>query len=207
MVFPSSTILKRTRTPRSDEAMSGVSGLMNTALVDAYDWGQFRTLVDIGGGSGSTLAAILEANPNVSGILFDRDHVIERGQELLAQRGLSDRCRTHVGSFFDAVPTGADGYFMKHILHDWTDEDCLRILHACHRAMPDNARLLVCEKVIVSGNDRQFGKLTDLVMLAMTDGGRERTETEFRDLLAAVSFHLVRIVPTRSDNALLEVMK
>src|ERR1700682_4314233 len=90
--------------------------------------GAWGTLVDVAGGVGSTLAAILQANPRMQGVLFDLPHVIERGREHLATQGVAARCRTEAGSFFDAVPSGADAYFMKHILHDWDDDDCLRIL-------------------------------------------------------------------------------
>ncbi len=190
---------------RFDEGMVASSRLLNETLVDAYEWNRFGTLVDVAGGVGSTLAAILRANPNIQGVLFDVPHVIERGRDYLAGQGMATRCRTEAGSFFEAIPGGGDAYFMKHIIHDWDDEDCLRILRNCKAAMPDHAKLLVCEKVIPPGNEPSIAKIMDLVMLTLTDGGRERTEPEFRALFARAGLHLARVVPTKSDNSILEL--
>jgi hypothetical protein len=192
---------------RFDNGMVASSRLMNEALVEAYEWSRFGTLVDVAGGLGSTLAAILLANPPVRGVLFDLPHVIERARDHLAQQGLAERCRTQTGSFFDAVPPGADAYFMKHIIHDWNDEDCVRILRNCGAAMPGHAKLLVCEKLIPPDDGPSLAKTMDLVMLVMTDGGRERTEQEFRELFARAGLRLARIVPTRVDNCILEVVR
>lgn len=192
---------------RFDEAMTTSSRLMNEALVGAYEWGRFGTLVDVAGGAGSTLAAILQANPRMHGVLFDLPHVIERGRDRLVKQGVVARCRTESGSFFDAVPAGADAYFMKHIIHDWGDEDCLRILGNCRVAMSDQAKLLICEKIVPPGNEPGLVKTMDLVMLVLTDGGRERTEQEFRDLFGRAGLRLARIVPTSVDNVILEVCK
>lgn len=192
---------------RFDEGMVASSRLMNEAIVDAYDWGRIGMLVDVGGGVGSTLAAILRANPRIKGVLFDLPHVIERGRDYLAEQGVAARCRTETGSFFDAIPSGADAYFVKHIIHDWDDEDCVRILANCKAAMPDHANLLVCEKVVPPGNEPSVAKTIDLVMLVLTDGGRERTEQEFRDLFARAGLRLARVVPTRADNSILVVTK
>jgi hypothetical protein len=114
---------------------------------------------------------------------------------------------TETGSFFDAIPTGADAYFMKHIIHDWDDENCLRILRNCRAAMSDRAKLLVCEKVVPPGNAPSAAKTMDLVMLVLTDGGRERTEQEFRELFARAGLRLARVVPTKVDNSILEVTR
>jgi hypothetical protein len=190
-----------------DEAMVASSRLMNDAIVEAYEWSQFGTLADIAGGMGSTLAAILRANPAVRGVLFDLDHVAERAHEHLREQGVAARCRIESGSFFEAVPEGADAYFMKHILHDWSDADCLRILANCARAMSDRAKLLVCEKLVPPGNDPNVAKTMDLVMLVMTDGGRERTEAEFRGLFTRAGLRMARAVPTPADNYILEVTK
>lgn len=192
---------------RFDEAMVNASHLVNKALVDGYEWGRFATLVDVAGGAGSTLSAILRANPGLHGVLFDLPHVIERARAHLAQEGVASRCRIESGSFFDAVPAGADAYFMKHIIHDWGDEDCLRILRNCRTAMPDHATLLVCERIVPPGNEPSLAKTMDLVMMVLTDGGLERTEQEFRDLFARAGLRLARVVPTAADNAILEVTK
>jgi hypothetical protein len=192
---------------RFDEAMVASSRLMNDAIVEAYDWAQFGTLADVAGGMGSTLAAILRANSTLRGVLFDLGHVVERAREHLREQGVADRCRTQSGSFFESLPAGADAYFMKHILHDWDDADCLRILGNCANAMTDHAKLLVCEKIVPPGNGFSVAKTIDLVMLVQTDGGRERTEGEFRDLFARAGLQLARVVATRADNSILEVTK
>jgi len=192
---------------RFDEGMVASSRLMNPAIVEAYQWDQFGSLVDVAGGVGSTLAAILGANPRIEGVLFDVPHVIERGRDYLAKQGVAARCRTEAGSFFDTIPSGADAYFLKHIIHDWGDEDCLRILRNCKAAMPDHAKLLVCEKVVPPGNEASVTKIMDLVMLVLTDGGRERTELEFRDLFARAGLRLARVLPTKVDNSILELTK
>ncbi len=192
---------------RFDEGMVTASRLVNEALVEAYEWGRLGTLVDVAGGVGSTLAAILRANPRVQGVLFDLPHVIERSRGYLDQEGVTDRCRTETGSFFEAIPTGADAYFMKHIIHDWDDEDCLRILRNCRAAMAGHAKLLVCERVIAPGGEPSLANTFDLVMLALTDGGRERTEQEFRDLFGRAGLRLARVVPTKIDHRILEVTR
>jgi O-methyltransferase domain/Dimerisation domain len=192
---------------RFDNAMAASSRLMNEALVEAYEWGQFGTLVDVAGGVGSTLAAILRANPGVRGVLFDLPHVIERGRDYLARQGLAARCQAQTGSFFDWVPSGGDAYFMKHIIHDWNDEDCLRILRNCRGAMSDHAKLLVCEKLIPPDDRPSVAKTMDLIMLVMTDGGRERTEQEFRELFARAGMRLAKVVLTKVDNCILEVVR
>jgi hypothetical protein len=192
---------------RFDEAMVNSSRLINEALVEAYEWSQFATLVDVAGGVGSTLAAILRANPALQGVLFDLPHVIERGRIYLTQEGVAPRCRTETGSFFDSIPPGADAYFMKHIIHDWDDEDCIRILQRCRAAMPDHAKLLVCEKLVPTGNEPSFAKTMDLVMMVMTHGGMERNEQQFRDLFARAGLRLIRVVPTRAENSILEVTR
>jgi hypothetical protein len=192
---------------RFDEGMVNSSRLMNEAIVEAYDWSQFGILVDVAGGVGATLAAILLANPRMQGVLFDLPRVIERARDYLSQEGVAERTRMVAGSFFQAVPTGADAYFMKHIIHDWNDERCLCILRNCEAAMPDHGVLLVSERVMPTGNEPSVAKIADLVMLVLTDGGRERTEPEFRDLFERAGLRLARVVPTRTDNSLLEVTK
>jgi hypothetical protein len=192
---------------RFDEGMISASGLINQAIVEAYEWGRVGTLVDVAGGAGSTLAAILQANAHLQGVLFDLPQVIERSRDHLAAQGVAARCRTETGSFFDTVPAGADAYFMKHIIHDWDDDDCVRILRHCKAAMPDHAKLLVCERVVPPGNDPSLAVTMDLVMLVLTDGGRERTEQEFRNLFARAGLRLARVVPTRTDNSILEVTR
>ena len=190
-----------------DEAMVSSSTLMNAAIAKAYDFSSFGMIVDIAGGYGSTLCTILKANPALQGILFDMPHVIEGAHKYIAEQGVAERCTVLGGDFLQAVPEGADAYFMKHIIHDWDDERCIKILRNCHQAMPSNGKLLVCERVVPPGNTPSYSKLGDLVMLIMTPGGRERTEAQYRTLFEAGGFKLTRFVSTESENTIIEGIK
>jgi hypothetical protein len=188
-----------------DAALTGRSAQDNQAVVAAYDFSVFRTVVDIGGGRGSLLATILLANPDVRGVLFEQAHVIPGARQYLDAAGLGPRCELVAGDFFESVVAGGDAYVLKWILHDWDDERARRILERWRQGMPATGRLLVVETVIPPGNDPSSGKLTDLAMLVWT-GGKERTETEFRALLAAAGFELTRVIPTRSSLSVVEAV-
>jgi O-methyltransferase domain/Dimerisation domain len=190
-----------------DDAMVSLSAIVNAAIVEAYDFSGFRTLVDIAGGYGSTLCAFLKATPGLRGVLFDLPHVIDGARRYIAEQGMAQRCEAVAGDFFQTVPPGADAYFMKHIIHDWDDDRCVRILRNCHAAMPSHGKLLVSERVVPAGNVPSYVKLGDLVMLVMNPGGRERTEQQYRELFAAGGFELQRLVPTASEHAVLEAVK
>jgi hypothetical protein len=187
-----------------DRAMASASSMVNGAIVEAYDFSGLATLIDVAGGTGSTLCAILESNRTLRGIVFDLPHVADRARRHIAARNLGGRCAFEAGSFFDALPAGADLYFMKHILHDWGDEECLGILRNCRAAMRQGARLLVCERIVPPGNEPSPTKLIDLHMLAINHGGKERTELEYRRLLAATGFACERVIATRSAWSLVE---
>jgi hypothetical protein len=189
-----------------DQAMVSSSSLVNRALTEAYDFSQFARIVDVAGGYGSTLCAVLKATPGLRGVLYDMPHVIENAAARIAEQGLADRCELAAGNMFESVPAGADAYFMKHILHDWDDAACGKILAAIRSAIPPHGRVLVSEKLIQPGPAGYYGKITDLVMLVHNQGGRERTEAEYRDLLARAGFKLIRIVPTAAEHSLLEAV-
>ncbi|HEX7811036.1 MAG TPA: methyltransferase [Burkholderiales bacterium] len=186
-----------------DRAMASASSATNAAVVEAYDFSGLRMLMDVGGNLGAAACSILQAFPALRGVVFDLPHVAQRAREYIAARALSDRCEFTGGSFFEAVPRGADGYFMKHILHDWGDEECLAILKACRKAADADARLLICERIVPPGNEPSSAKLIDLHMLMTNHGGRERTEREYRELLAAAGFSLERVVATRTPWSLI----
>jgi hypothetical protein len=187
-----------------DAAMVNSSDLLNAALIAQYDFAQYRMLVDVGGGVGATLCNVLHANPGMRGMVFELNHVVERAQRYIEAQRLSQRCSVVAGSFFDGVPTGGDAYFLKHVLHDWGDRHCLQILRACRSGMPAEAKLLICERVIPPGNGALDAKLMDLHMLVKTQGGRERTEAEYRDLLTMAGFEVLHIVKTQSAWSVLE---
>jgi hypothetical protein len=130
-------------------------------------------------------------------------HVIQRAGPNLAAAGLAQRCTTIPGSFFESVPAGYDAYLMRHIIHDWTDEQSLTILGNCRRAIQPKGRLLLVEGVVPPGNDPSFTKLLDLNML-LIPGGQERTEAEYRQLYTSAGFRLTRIVPTTTEVSVIE---
>jgi ubiquinone/menaquinone biosynthesis C-methylase UbiE len=186
-----------------DAAMTGIHGPETRAMAAAYDFSAFGTLVDIGGGNGSLLVEVLRQHPALKGILFDRQHVIERARENLRAAGLDNRCQVVAGDFFQSVPEGGDAYLMRHIIHDWDDDQSNTILKNCRRAMKGKSRLLVVENVIPPGNNPCFGKWLDLNMLALP-GGKERTTAEYQALYAAAGFRLTRVVPTQMEISLIE---
>jgi len=164
------------------------------AVLAAYDFSRFALLVDVGGGEGALLRDILTATPRLKGVLFDLPLVVAGASEIL--RGdLAARCQIVGGNFFDSVPEGADGYLLKGVIHDWPDDDALRILRNTRRAIPQDGMLVLIERIVDSA--RPAG-LMDLLMLVI--GGRERTEEDLRTLLAATGFSLTRIIPTEADS-------
>ncbi|MGE0609405.1 MAG: methyltransferase [Pirellulales bacterium] len=186
-----------------DAAMTGVHGAEAAAMVEAYDFSWAATVMDIGGGNGSTLAAVLQRWPKIQGTLFDLPAVVARAKPALAAAGVADRCQTVGGSFFESVPGEKDIYMLRHIIHDWDDEKSQLILRNCRAAIGGRpAKLLVIENVIPAGNAPGFGKLLDLTMLVIP-GGLERTEPEYRELFAACGFRLTEIIPTTASVSLI----
>lgn len=190
-----------------DEAMRALSANAS-AIVKSIDVGAARVIVDAGGGTGALIAAVLNANPEPTGILFDLPNVVSHAGDVLAQNGVAHRCRVEEGSFFDYVPRG-DLYLLKHVLHDWDDERAVAILTCCKRNMPANARLLVIERRMPERAETGLAReafMTDLEMLVMTPGGRERTQTEFQAIFAAAGFRHVRTLPTSSILSVFEAL-
>jgi hypothetical protein len=180
-----------------DAAMTSRSAQENDAIASAYGFSGLGTIIDVGGGHGSLLAAILRANPGLRGVLFDRPQVVAEARRQLEAAGLGGRCEVLAGDFFESVPAGGDAYILKRVIHDWDDERAGALLRNCHRAMPGDGRLLVIELVLPPGNDPSLGKLFDLLMLVNL-GGRERTEADYRTLLAGAGFELTAVTPTPS---------
>jgi spermidine synthase len=188
-----------------DAAMSSFSSAVAAAVVAAYDFSSSATVVDIGGGDGTLLAAILKANPSLRGVVADLPHVAEGAQRRLEAEGLADRCEVAAGSFFESAPVG-DTYVLKFIIHDWDDQQSAAILRNCRSAMAANGRVLLVEAVIQPGTATSFSKYVDLNMLVMT-GGRERTEAEYRALLDSAGLRLTRIIPTCTEMSVLEAVR
>ena len=179
------------------KAMTGLTGAVIKNVIPVYDFSAMNTIVDVGGGNGALLMAVLNAAPQAKGIVFDEEYVVEKTQEELTKNGFDDRCSTSAGSFFDFIPKDADCYLMKMVLHDWNDEQCLQILGNCHKAMKPGSKLLVIDSVIPEEDSPHPGKYMDINMLAMT-GGRERTEREFATLFQKAGLKLTRVIHTHS---------
>jgi hypothetical protein len=185
-----------------NEGMTGIIAETVEAVREAYDFGGIETLVDVGGGLGVLLGAILAANPTLCGVLFDQPSVVGGAAATFARLGVTARATAVGGDFFQEVPRG-DAYILSHIIHDWDDERSIAILRTIHRCAAPGARLLLVEAVIPTGNEFSFGKLLDLEMLALP-GGVERTEAEYRSLLGAGGFRLARVLPTRAPTNIVE---
>jgi O-methyltransferase domain len=189
--------------PVFDAGMTSFHGFETGAMLDAYDFASIGVLADIGGGNGSLIASVLKRYPRLRGILFDLGHVSARAGQSLAAQGLAERCQVIEGNFFESVPPGADAYLLRHVLHDWTNEQCTQILDNCRRAMGERGRLLVVECVVPAGNARSISKDYDMLMM-LGPGGLERTETQFRALLKTSGFELTSVTPTSSMVSVVE---
>lgn len=187
-----------------DGAMTSFSAAEIPALLGAYDFSQFDRVVDVAGGRGHLLAAILGANAKATGVLFDLPHAVDGARAFLADAQLASRTQVVAGDFFQSVPAGSGVYVLKHIIHDWNDDACKAILASCRKAMQPTGKLLVIEMVIPPNNEPFFGKLLDLEMLVVTPGGRERTEAEYRAMFAAAGFTLTRTIATHAPVSILE---
>jgi hypothetical protein len=176
-----------------DRAMASSTQLVIRSLIEAYDFGRFGTIVDVGGGNGSLVRALLAEYPKLNGVLFDQPHVVE-GVDL------GERGRVVSGSFFESVPEGGDAYLLKWIIHDWEDEESVAILRTVRA---QGVTLLVIERVVGPPNEGPETKLGDLNML-VGPGGQERTLDEFRVLFEAAGYELVGNTPTDSGMFVLE---
>lgn len=183
--------------------LAQVAAPENAAIVSAYPFGQFARLVDVGGGRGDFLAAVLTAYPTVRGVLYEQPQVAANPADLQAA-GVLERCEVVYGDFFQSVPAAGNAYVLKRVLHDWTDNQSIQILQRCREAMVQEGRVLTIEGVIRPGNTPDPIKDIDvLVGLALT-GGRERTEAEFRRLYEQAGLQLTRVIPTPSMLSIVE---
>lgn len=190
-----------------DKAMATFAPQTAAAVAAAYDFSKLQKIADVGGGNGSLLIGILNANPALRGIVFDRPHVVERAKPHVAAAGLAERCELVGGSFFERIPAGADAYLLKHVIHDWDDTAATAILKNVRAAMAENGRLLIVEGVYPARIDTSLasrGAAANDVNMLVVAGGRQRSEAEFRELYAASGFRLLRILPTASPVSLIE---
>jgi hypothetical protein len=173
-----------------------------THIAGGHDFSRYGTVVDIGGGSGTLLAAILQRHPGVRGILFDQPDVVEKASETFERTGLTNRVELVGGDFFESVPSG-DALLIKSCLHSFPDDKATQILRVMRRAMSDQATLLVAETVIPAGNDPHYAKLDDVEMLVIA-GGSDRDDREYAQLLAAGGFAVQQVTACGDRFTLIE---
>ncbi|MFH8349151.1 methyltransferase [Streptomyces sp. NPDC018045] len=190
-------------------AMSQAVTETAAVLPYAFDFGRFTTVTDVGGGDGTLLAAVLDAHPGVTGVVYDTVEGLAQTRRTLERRGLAKRCSVTAGNFFRSVPEGSDLYLIKSVLHDWADDRAVTILTHCREVLPPGGRVLIVEPVLPevvassTGSEDRVGShaadngvtyLSDLNMLVNV-GGRERTRKEFADLCHRAGLSLICVTP------------
>jgi len=204
-----------------NNAMASLTSSVTPLISDMYDFSQFNTIIDIGGGQGILLSSILKDNPKLYGVLFDLPYAIQSAKEHYGgqstnsndniNRDISSRCKLVEGDFFKSIPTtAADGYIIKNVILNWDDQSAAIILKNCLQAMKDRTsaigsenqtnrknttpKLLIIDTIMPEGNEPFIGKFTDIFMLALTHKGRIRTEKEFRKLVSSSGFKITGII-------------
>jgi hypothetical protein len=190
-----------------NDAMTSFSQIVSAALLQAYDFSGIKVIADLGGGQGALLAAILQKYSAIRGLLLEQEYVLAGARKRFLEFGLAERCGTMAVDFFQNVPTGADAYLMKSIIHDWDDQRASIILKNCREALRNvqSGRLILVEAIVPQGSEPHMSKLTDMQMLILA-GGRERTQEEFRQLLAHSGFRMTAVLPTRSFVSVVEAV-
>lgn len=178
-----------------DGAMGDIAGNFLAGILGVYDFSGFSTIVDVGGGTGALLTAILRSAPQARGVLLEAPHVLPAAEPVLTSAGVADRCELVAGDFFDTLPSQADLYILSNIIHDWDDDKAHHILQTCRAAMHAHSRLLIIELVLPDDARPSMGKLLDLEMLSVTPNGRQRTGSQYTDMLARAGLDVTHIVP------------
>ena len=181
-----------------DRAMVSQTLGVTESVLEVFDFSRFGTIIDVAGGTGAFLAAIVDRYPAARGILFDQPHVVSGAE-------LPERCEVVAGDFFESVPAGGDAYVLKSIIHDWEDEEAAAIMHTCRAAIAPGGSLLLVERLLGPPNESPEAKLSDLNML-VAPGGRERTLDEYAALFEAVRFRLAGATDTASGRSVIEAV-
>ena len=188
-----------------NNAMTSISEMCIPAFLEAYPFGLFQRIVDVGGGRGAVLRSILKQHSEAYGTIAEMSSLIPAAKSAIAQDGLSSRCEAVACNFFESVPAGGNLYFMKHIIHDWADDRAIKLLRNIRSVIPENGTLLLAEAVLDDTPAPNLGKLLDIEMIAFV-GGKERTAEQFRQLLSSAGFALQSVIPTQSPLSLIEAM-
>ncbi|MFI6319586.1 methyltransferase [Nonomuraea sp. NPDC050556] len=189
-----------------DDYMTARATPFASAVAERYDFSQVATMVDVAGGKGHILAEVLRAHPGTRGVLFDMEHVVGGAVEYFAAQGLAERCEVVAGDFFGEIPQNADAYLLASILHNWDDNDSVRILRNIREAISEDGRLLILEMVLPDEDVPHIGKDVDMRMLAIFDGGAERTRAEYAALLEKAGFTLNQVIPLTAGASLVEAL-
>ena len=176
-------------------AMTFAGGQATAAVLAAYRFSGIGTIVDVGGGYGRFMAAILQAYPRLHGILFDLPAVVDGARGFLMAEGVDDRCELMAGDFLHSVPSGGDLYMLQRVMNTLDDAHAAVILTNCRRAMAHHGRLVIVSPIIQPGNDPSVDKLVDVSLMTLF-GGLGRTEADYRALFGAAGFHLTSVIPT-----------
>jgi hypothetical protein len=189
-----------------DQAMVQRARVLSLACVPVLDWPTSATIADIAGGTGTLVAAVLQAAPGTQGILVDQPHVLEHARPVLERQGVADRCRLDPGDLFDPPPP-ADLYLLASVLHDWDDHHATHILEALGRSATNDTRLRIFEMVVPEDATPHRAKMSDVLMLLMFDGARERTVGQYRALLEGTGWQLERVVPSPGPMSVLQASR
>ena len=190
---------------RFNKSMAGVFGMEPPLVAEAYDFSQFDSIVDVGGGNGNLLSHILSRHQGPSGLVFDQPHVVAEAPALLNERGISDRIATQGGDFFESVPPGFDACILSHVIHDWEEDLAVKILENCRKAIQPGGKLLILEWILPEGDTPHVAKVVDINMM-MLMGGEERTGKQYARLLEKSGFQMNRIIPTACECSIVEAL-
>jgi hypothetical protein len=185
-------------------AMTNLTEFDASAIAVGYPFGEVGVICDVAGSRGTLITAILKQNKNARGILFDEAHVLAHADDYLRANGVESRVEKIAGSFFDKIPSGADAYVLKDVLHDWDDDRSIRILKNCRAAMTPGKRLLIVEIVVEKNSTELPGPLVDLQMMQVTCEGRQRSESDFQNLFEKAGFRFARRVPLAMPISIVE---
>ncbi|MDP1621187.1 MAG: methyltransferase [Bacteroidales bacterium] len=190
-----------------DKSMSNLSDLGLAPILNAYDFSAFNLIADIGGGEGSLLANILNISPGSRGILFDTPEALKKAPEMVARHHVAERTTIISGNFFTSIPESCDLYILKNIIHNWSEEESVKLLMNIRLAMSPKGRILIIEMVVPEGCGPSLARLLDIQMMATMLGGRERTGEEYRTILKKSGLKLFRMIPTIAPICLIEAGK
>lgn len=190
-----------------NQAMTNSSLMLSYAILSEYNFKNTNKIIDIGGGQGILVSMILHKYPNIHAAIFDLPHVVEGAKEIAKQFNVSDRLETISGNFFEEIPEGADTYFLKSIIHNLSNDQCIDLLIRTKSVIPENGKILIFEPIIKNDNRYSFAKLYDIQMLVGRNGGKERTKDEFYDIVTKSGLKVNRIVETAAPFAIIEVIK